>query len=486
MDHSENLALPYIMPSQAQKHVTHNEAIRALDAIVQLSALDNSHSAPPASPADGSRYIVADGATGEWAGRENQVAAWQDGAWAFYEPVAGWVCWMEAASALLVFDGSAWQPANGAMDTVPMLGVNATADPVNRVIVSAAATLLTHEGAGHQLKLNKAGSSETGSLVFQTGFAGHAEMGLAGDDDFHIKVSPDGLSWVEALRIDRASGAVLLPQTPMSAIHPNLLINGDFRINQRGFAGGVLADGAYGYDRWKAVDGPADVTLSGYAVTLDSGTLAQIVEPSTAGTDSLAGTILTVSVESPSADLAVSAGSSSATIPAGAGRQSATLTTDAGDTGNLMLKISAAGAGSISFGRVKLEAAPSPSQWSARPFPQELSLCQRYFQTTVPYGQNPATYAPGAGNGSIYAIASPSGGSVTVVRLAVPMRAVPTVKIRDGAANLGRISAFDGTWLNDFAYTGVLGVSDKGFSLQQNNAGLYNISFDYDVDAESV
>jgi hypothetical protein len=39
MDKSDNLNLPYIMPSQAQKHVTHNEAIRALDAMLHLAVL---------------------------------------------------------------------------------------------------------------------------------------------------------------------------------------------------------------------------------------------------------------------------------------------------------------------------------------------------------------------------------------------------------------------------------------------------------------
>ena len=29
MEQTANLQLPYIMPSQAQKHVTHNEAVRA-------------------------------------------------------------------------------------------------------------------------------------------------------------------------------------------------------------------------------------------------------------------------------------------------------------------------------------------------------------------------------------------------------------------------------------------------------------------------
>jgi hypothetical protein len=34
MDQTPNLKLPYILPSQAQKHVTHNEALRLLDAVV--------------------------------------------------------------------------------------------------------------------------------------------------------------------------------------------------------------------------------------------------------------------------------------------------------------------------------------------------------------------------------------------------------------------------------------------------------------------
>ena len=31
MDETANLKLPYILPSQAQKHVTHNEALALLD-----------------------------------------------------------------------------------------------------------------------------------------------------------------------------------------------------------------------------------------------------------------------------------------------------------------------------------------------------------------------------------------------------------------------------------------------------------------------
>lgn len=111
MDVTPNLTLPYLMAAQAQKHVTHNEAIRMLDAIVQLAVLDRSLTSPPASPADGDRYIVAAGATGGWSGKDGLVAAWQDGAWAFLTPRAGWLAWVSDETALLVHNGTAWAAA---------------------------------------------------------------------------------------------------------------------------------------------------------------------------------------------------------------------------------------------------------------------------------------------------------------------------------------------------------------------------------------
>ncbi|MBS2268064.1 DUF2793 domain-containing protein, partial [Salmonella enterica subsp. enterica serovar Typhimurium] len=56
MDQTPNLQLPYIAPSQAQKHVTHNEAIRALDALVQLCVASRTLKEPPAEPREGNRY----------------------------------------------------------------------------------------------------------------------------------------------------------------------------------------------------------------------------------------------------------------------------------------------------------------------------------------------------------------------------------------------------------------------------------------------
>ena len=74
-DATTHLLLPYILAAQAQKHVTHNEALRLLDGLVQLSVLDRDLMAPPGSPADGDRYIVASGATGDWGSRPSCCAS---------------------------------------------------------------------------------------------------------------------------------------------------------------------------------------------------------------------------------------------------------------------------------------------------------------------------------------------------------------------------------------------------------------------------
>jgi Protein of unknown function (DUF2793) len=210
MDTTPNLALPYILASQAQKHVTHNEAIRALDALVQISVADRDLAATPGSPAEGDRYIVATAATGAWSGHDGEIAAWQDGTWRFYAPMEGWLAWVTDENALLVFDGAVWltAAAAAALQNVPMLGLNAVADAINRLVLAAAASLFDHAGAGHQQKINKATAADTASQLYQSNASGRAELGLVGDDDFHVKVSADGSAWYEAVVIDRDSGKI--------------------------------------------------------------------------------------------------------------------------------------------------------------------------------------------------------------------------------------------------------------------------------------
>ena len=200
------LSLPYIQPAQAQKHVTHNEALRRLDALVQLSVESRALSAPPASPADGARFIVATGATGDWAGQDQAIALNAGGGWIFLPPNTGWRAHVVDEGTEVIWQGGLWQvQAQGSLPD--RLGLGTATDPVARLSVAAPATLLSHEGEGHQLTVNKAAVGDTASLLFQTGWSGRAEMGTAGDDAFAIKVSADGGGWTTALSFDPASGA---------------------------------------------------------------------------------------------------------------------------------------------------------------------------------------------------------------------------------------------------------------------------------------
>lgn len=212
-DLSPNLQLPYIIPDQAQKHVTHNEALQRLDGLIQLSLVDIAAS-PPASPVAGTAYAVAGAATGTWFGHDGEVALYQDGFWMFTQPRRGWLAWLESRSKTVCHDGTAWidlrLPQSQQTD---MLGINTAPDTSNRFALSSPASLFNHAGAGHQLKLNKANDAATASLLLQSGYSGRAEIGLAGDNDLSFKVSPDGAAWNAGLTIDSA-GVPRMPNRP--------------------------------------------------------------------------------------------------------------------------------------------------------------------------------------------------------------------------------------------------------------------------------
>lgn len=214
MSATPNLQLPYILAAQAQKHVTHNEAIRALDAVIQIGVIDRDLTSPPASPDEGDRYIVPVAATGAWAGKDGYLAAWQDGVWMFYTPAEGWLAWVRDEDVLYAWDGSAWARTGGS--EFEAVGINATADAIDRLTVKSDAVLFSHDdvtpGSGSvRHKLNKAAAGDTASVLFQSGFSGRAEFGLAGSDDWQVKVSGDGVAWNAALIADRTTGAVRFP-----------------------------------------------------------------------------------------------------------------------------------------------------------------------------------------------------------------------------------------------------------------------------------
>jgi len=207
-DSSARIDLPYLMPAQAQKHVTHNEALLRLDAVTQLSVEAFGAETPPATPAEGETHALGTTPTGVWAGQAGKLAYWDGMAWLFIAPGTGWRAWGRAEGDLRVWQDGGWQAAVTRTD---LLGIGTEADAVNALAVAGPASLFTHAGAGHQIKVNKAAAADTASLLFQTGWSGRAEMGLTGSDDFAVKVSADGSIWTEALRIAAATGVPALP-----------------------------------------------------------------------------------------------------------------------------------------------------------------------------------------------------------------------------------------------------------------------------------
>jgi hypothetical protein len=113
MSDTTNLIFPLLSAAQAQKHVTVNEGLQKLDLLLQLQVLDRDLAAPPGSPTDGARYIVAASPTGAWAGQAGKIAAWQDGAWVFVAPREGFIAWIADENRLLFHDGTNWIESAG-------------------------------------------------------------------------------------------------------------------------------------------------------------------------------------------------------------------------------------------------------------------------------------------------------------------------------------------------------------------------------------
>ncbi|WP_335949709.1 DUF2793 domain-containing protein [Salipiger bermudensis] len=117
-DLSPNLSLPYLAPAQAQKHVTHNEALVLLDAVVQLAVQSRNQIEPPADPVPGARYIVPPGATGAWSGQEGMLTLWDGSAWHLLAPAPGWRARLLDEGGEVVWQDDAWQ-----VPVTPLLGM---------------------------------------------------------------------------------------------------------------------------------------------------------------------------------------------------------------------------------------------------------------------------------------------------------------------------------------------------------------------------
>jgi hypothetical protein len=108
MTETAQFSLPLVMPAQAQKHVTVNEALARLDAAAQLRIASFGETEAPGGAADGSCFSVPAGAGGAWMGQGGKLAIAANGGWVFLTPKVGWRAWDIAGGRNRIFNGTAW------------------------------------------------------------------------------------------------------------------------------------------------------------------------------------------------------------------------------------------------------------------------------------------------------------------------------------------------------------------------------------------
>lgn len=109
MTDTPHLGLPYIDAAQAQKHVTHNEALDLLDAFVELAVESRTLTVPPGSPANGACYIPAAGATGAWIGWDLSLVVFMGGGWVRLSPPEGAKAWVKSERLAVTFADGVWR-----------------------------------------------------------------------------------------------------------------------------------------------------------------------------------------------------------------------------------------------------------------------------------------------------------------------------------------------------------------------------------------
>lgn len=107
-DMTARMALPLLLPAQAQKHVTVNEALMRLDGQVDLVLQSVTRSAPPETVADGLCWGVPVGATGAWEGQGGRIAIGANGGWIFVQPQFGRRALVSDKGLSAIHDGSRW------------------------------------------------------------------------------------------------------------------------------------------------------------------------------------------------------------------------------------------------------------------------------------------------------------------------------------------------------------------------------------------
>lgn len=110
------MGLPMLVAGQAQKEITHNEALVMIDALVAGMAVAGGVNTPAAQPQPGQCWLVGDSPTGPWSGRAGALAIWTVGGWRFAQLPVHSVIRVGAAAVQYRRTPTGWAPPATILD----------------------------------------------------------------------------------------------------------------------------------------------------------------------------------------------------------------------------------------------------------------------------------------------------------------------------------------------------------------------------------
>ncbi len=113
MADSPLLTLPLLGNQQSGAETTHNNALFHTEIIAARKIIDRDLLSPPGSPSDGDAYIIGSPATGDWSGKEDDVAFRMSGVWVEKTIVKGVKLHVIDEDTDVIWDGSAWIATDG-------------------------------------------------------------------------------------------------------------------------------------------------------------------------------------------------------------------------------------------------------------------------------------------------------------------------------------------------------------------------------------
>lgn len=286
--------------------------------------------------------------------------------------------------------------------------------------------------------------------------------------------------------IGGATGAILLGNglqvsgTTLSALPGrNIIINGDFRINQRVYAtSGALAAGAYGHDRWKAGASGGNYSFtqlkSSTQISIGaSQTLIQVVED----VNVVGGNYVLSWTGTSQARVGIN----SAT-PSGAYASSPILIT--GQTAGTVMSVEFGNGAAIgTLGTVQLESGTTATSFEFTPFPQELVKCQRYWEKSYDYGVV-AGSVTATGTVGAAALASSSANIAASVVFQVLKRATPTMSLWSGGGVANQFSTGSGSLTDSFTAVVSTNIGTRSFAFTNNATAATGVWFHFTASAE--